>query len=316
MLDARHTRWSVRAGVALMLACIGWSLAPIFIRLCSADFDPITQSFVRYVSGSTMLAAICMVRWRREFLRLLRRPGQLIGISALNVFMQYIWTVGCYGTPATTAQLIIKLSVVFVIIFAYLLYREERAVIRDPRYLGGTAVSLVGLVFVLMQDAQSLIPVINTATLLLITMSVCWAVYAVWGKHLAWTMHPVPMFGVMSLHTTTGLGLLTLLLGDHPRVAAVPGTVWLIAIVSGCVSIGISHPAFQYAQRELGSALCTSANLINPLFTFLFALVMLPGERMLPMQWVGATLLMSGMGFVLAASQRHQTKPAPIGAPE
>lgn len=316
MQTSRHTRWSVRAATALILACVGWSLAPIFIRLCSADFDPVTQSFVRYVSGSIMLTAICMLRWRAEFLSLLRRPFRLLGISALNIFMQYIWTVGCYGTPATTAQLIIKLSVVFVIVFAYLLYREERTVIRDPRYLGGTAVSLLGLVFVLMQDSQSLIPVMNTATLLLILMSVCWAVYAVWGKHLAWKMHPVPMFGVMSLHTMFGLGLLTFLFGDHDRIVDVPQSVWLIAIVSGCISIGISHPAFQYAQRELGSALCTSANLINPLFTFLFALVMLPGEHMQPMQWVGAALLMSGMGFVLAASQRHQTKDAPIEAAE
>ena len=129
----RHSQWSVRAAVALALACLGWSLAPVFIRLCSADFDPLTQSFVRYASGSAMLGAICLAGWREEFLLLLRRPRRLLGISALNVFMQYIWTVGCYGTPATTAQLIVKLNIVFVIVLAYALYREERAVIRDPR---------------------------------------------------------------------------------------------------------------------------------------------------------------------------------------
>ena len=312
----RHAQWSARAAIALVLASIGWSLAPIFIRMCSADFDPVTQSFLRYVSGSIMLSTICLIRWRDEFLRLLRRPGQLLGISALNVFMQYIWTVGCYGTPATTAQLIIKLSTVFVIALAYLLYREERAVIRDPRYLGGTAVSLIGLIFVLMQDSRSLLPVIDTATLLLILMSVCWAVYAVWGKHLAWKVHPVPMFGVLSLHSMLGLGVLTLLIGDHSKVSTASGTAWGIAIVSGCISISIAHPAFQYAQRELGSALCTSVNLVNPLFTFLFALVLLPGEHMQPMQWLGAGLLFAGMGFVLLASQRHQTKPSSIEAAE
>ena len=219
----RHARWSVRAAVALALACVGWSLAPVFIRMCSLDFDPLTQSFVRYVSGSAMLAAICTVRWRSEFLLLLRRPGMLAGISALNVFMQYIWTVGCYGSTATTAQLIIKLNILFVIVLAYLLYHEERAVIRDPRYLGGTAISLVGLLFVLMKDGGSLLPVFDSATMLLLLMSVCWAVYAVWGKHLAWKIHPVPMFGVMSIHSTIGLGLLALLIEDPIHVSGVPG---------------------------------------------------------------------------------------------
>lgn len=316
MSTSRHTQWSLRAAVALALASIGWSLAPIFIRMCSTDFDPVTQSFLRYVSGSMLLSVICLVRWRDDFLRTLRHPGQLIGISALNVFMQYIWTVGCYGTPATTAQLIIKLSTVFVIALAYILYHEERAVIRDPRYLGGTAVSLIGLVFVLMQDAHSFVPVLNTATFLLVLMSICWAIYAVWGKHLAWKIHPVPMFGVLSLHTMIGLGILTLILGNHAQTATASVRVVTIAVVSGFISIGMAHPAFQYAQRELGSAFCTSANLINPLFTFLFALALLPGERMQPMQWLGAALLMAGMGFVLVASQRQQFREPNVEAPE
>lgn len=313
---SRHARWSVRAAIALMLACIGWSLAPVFIRLCSADFDPITQSFVRYLSGSAMLATICLLRWRKEFLLLLRHPRPVLGISALNTLMQYVWTAGCYGTPATTAQLIAKLNIVFVIVLAYLLYREERAVIRDARYLAGTAVSLVGLVFVLMKDAHALIPVLDASTLLLISMAVLWAVYAVWGKHIAWKIHPVPMFGVMGLLTMLGLGILSLLFGEPSRVTTVPGRIWAIAFVSGFISIGVAHPAFHYAQRELGSALCTAVNLVNPLFTFLFSLVLLPAEHMLPRQWIGAAALIAGMLFVLRASQRHQTKDLPVEAAE
>lgn len=308
----RHARWSARAAIALALACVGWSLAPVFIRLCSADFDPMTQSFARYLSGSAMLVAICLGHWRAEFLALLRDPRKLAGISMLNIVMQYIWTVGCYGTPATTAQLIVKLNIVFVIALAYVLYREERAVIRDPRYLFGTAISMAGLVFVLMKDARSLVPVFDRATTLLVLMSVCWAVYVVWGKHLAWAIHPVPMFAVMSVHTMIGLGVLSFAFGEPAHMIAVPGRVWVIVFISGCVSIGIAHPAFQYAQRELGSALSTSANLINPLFTFLFSLVLLPGEHMLPQQWAGAAFLMAGMALVLVASQRHQTPTPPI----
>ena len=303
--EGRAHGWTVKSVIALALASLGWSLAPIFIRLCSADFDPFTQSFSRYASGSLMLAGICMVRWRAEFIQLLRQPQRLLGISILNVFMQYVWTAGCYGTPATTAQLIVKLSILFVIVFAYLLFHEERSVIRDWRFLGGTAIAMTGLIFVLMKDAQSLIPVLDTSSLLLLVMSLSWAVYVVWGKHLAWTMHPVPMFGVLSIQTAIGLGLLSFLFGHPAQAMSVSARVWIIAIVSGFISIGLAHPAFQYAQRELGSALCTALNLVNPLFTFLFSLVMLPNERMLPQQWAGAAILLGGMGLVLRAANRR-----------
>lgn len=309
-------RKGFRASVALVIATLGWAMAPVFIRLCSADFDPFTQAFTRYVSGSAMLAVICMARWRNEFLTLLQHPLRLAPISALNVFMQYIWTVGCYGTPATTAQLIIKLNIVFVIAFAYVLFHEERAVIRDWRYGSGTIISLVGLVFVLMQDPAELVPVLNAPVLLLLLMALTWAVYVVWGKHLAWKMHPVPMFGVMSIQTAIGLGALAFAFGEPMESASIPRNIWMIAIVSGCISIGFAHPSFQYAQRELGSAFCTAINLVNPLFTYLFALVLLPDERMLPQQWAGAAVLLMGTGFVLGAAHRSRTREMPASNPK
>lgn len=257
-----------------------------------------------------------MLRWRGEFLHLLRRPMLLAPISALNVFMQYIWTAGCYGTPATTAQLIIKLNIVFVILFAYFLFREERSVIRDPAYLAGTAISMIGLVFVLMRDPAALVPRVDTSTLLLLLMSLCWAVYVVWGKHLAWKMHPVPMFGVMSIHTAIGLGVLSLLFGDSTGLSDIPARIWAVAVISGFISIGVAHPAFQYAQRELGSALCTAINLINPLFTYVFSLILLPNEFMLPQQWLGAATLLLGTGFVLWAAHRNRAVDQTVEAPE
>jgi len=312
----RAEAWPARATFALFITTFGWATAPIFIRLCANEFDPIMQTFTRYCSGSALLAGICLIRWRSEFILLLLQPWRLAGISALNIAMQCIWTVGCYGTTATEAQLIIKLNIVFVILFAYVLFREERAVIRNPRFLAGTTISLVGLVLVLMKDEASIVPVLDSSSILLLIMSVCWAAYVVWGKHLAWKMHPVPMFGVLSIQTAIGLGALALFFGDFAKTASISPQIWGIAVVSGFISIGLAHPAFQYAQRELGSAFCTSVNLINPLFTFLFSLVLLPGESINQTQWLGAIALLAGMGFVIRAAQRNNPKDTEIAVSE
>lgn len=304
MIESRR----VRAAAALAVAAIGWSLAPIFIRLCSEAFDPLTQAFVRYGSGTLMLAAICLVRWPAEFVHALRASRGVLGISAVNVVLQYIWTEGCYGSTATTAQLLIKLNIIFVIVIAYVVFQEERAVITSPSYLIGAIISLLGLAFVLAKDPRSLVPVFDRSSLLLILTAFVWAVYVVWGKHLSLRIHPVPMFGAIAVYTSIGLGAMALLLGDPGRVVAVTPPIWGVALVSGLVSIGIAHPAFQYAQRHLGSAWCSALILGNPLGTYFFSLVLLPDERLLPSQWLGAAVLLGGTALVVAAGRHGQAR--------
>ena len=300
--NARRTT----AGIALIVSIVCWALAPVFIRFLKDAYDPFTQAFVRYASASVALVAISWVRFRAEFRWILRHSTPLVGMACLNVFQQSMWTAGCYGSTATMAQLTTKLTVVFVILLSFFLFREERAVITHPLYVFGTMLSFGGVACVLAKNPGSLVPVFDGAAMLLLLVAFCWAIYTVWAKHLVAGMHPVPMFTVLALYTTLGLGMVSCLFGHPATILEAGPRITGIVFVSGLLPIATAHPAFHFAQRRLGSAFSTSCNLFTPFVTYLFAILILADERLTPFQWVGAVVLITGTSLVTFAGQRAQ----------
>ena len=294
------------AGFTLFLALISWAQAPVFIRFLREAYEPFSMAFVRYASGAAALVVVSLLFHRQEFLRLLRDPRPVLGIAILNTFQQYTWTAGCYGASATMAQVITMLSLVFIVLFSFILFHEERAVIRSPLYLLGTALSFVGVVAVLTKDPASLLPVLDRSSLLLLTTAVCWAIYRVWSKHIVMTWHPIPMFTVLAMLTSLGFLALTFIAGRPADLVNAGPKLTAIALFSGIMPIALAHPSFNHAQKNLGSAFCTSIGLITPLLTFAIAIVVLDDETFLWTQWVGAGVLIAGGFLVIWAGRMAQ----------
>ena len=288
---------------------MGLTFAPIFIRLLKDDYEPITLGFVRNGFGSAFLIGLCLLYHRQALFTLLRNPWPVFGISMLNSFQTYTWTAGTYGTGATMAQLVTKLNVVFVAIFAFFLFHEERGVIRSPRYLIGTGLSLVGVAGVLLRDLSDFAQVFAPENLLLLVTALSWAVYAVWGKHIVTAIHPVPMFAVVSAFTTIALGVASLILEDPGAVFRVGIGTTLIAAISGVIAVGFAHPSFHYAQRHFGSAFVNTFLLVIPLTTYGVAIIFLPEESLTSTQLIGAAILLTGTLLIITVENRQQQDP-------
>ncbi|HQM47153.1 MAG TPA: DMT family transporter [Candidatus Hydrogenedentes bacterium] len=311
-LPSTSTRHSMRdtsktlAGFSLSLALISWAQAPVFIRFLRGAYEPFAMAFVRYSSGAIALVIVCLLFHRKEFLRLLRDPRPVLGIALLNTFQQWAWTAGCYGSSATMAQVINMLSLVFVVIFSFIFFHEERAVIRSPFFLSGSSLCFFGAVAVLTKDPSSLRPVLDTSSMLLLTAAVSWGVYRVWSKHIVMTWHPVPMFAVLALLTSVGFLVLTFVAGHPADLVTAGPRITFIALFSGIMPIAVAHPSFNYAQKCLGSAFCTSVVNLCPLLTYLLAILMLDDEFLRWSQWAGAFTLIAGASLVIWAGRRVQ----------
>lgn len=313
-----RTTPTVAAVIALGVSTVGWTFAPIFIRLLRNDYEPLTQGCVRYLFGSAFLIGLCWVYHRAALLKLLRNPLPILGIGILNIVQQYAWTAGTYNATATTAQLIVKLSLVLVVVFAYVLFHEERSVIKSPIFLAGALLSMVGVAGVLVRDPRDLSHAFADGNSLLLFCAFTWAVYSVWGKHIVLDIHPLPMFAVVASFTAVGLGVLAVAF-ERPATAfeASAWTTFLIA-VSGISAIGGAHPAFHYAQKHFGSAFSNTFMLIVPLTTYLASLVFLPAEGLSPSQMAGgATLLLGTLLITVAGNRKRLTAPAsPVVSPK
>ena len=294
------------AYIAVFVSAVAWALSPIFMRYLSTAYDPYTQALVRYLSALAVLLPYSFLFYPAETRRLFRRPVALGGLAALNVLNQVVWTVACYHTTATSANLITKIQVAFVIVFSFLLFREERGVIRSPLYLGGTLLGVVGVVlFVTAQSAARLLPRYEFATVLLIAVALGWAVYAVWGKHLVANTHPVPMFTVVATLSTLGFTLVALALGDVRGIWHNSGHTTGMAFLSGVFPIAVAHCTFHYGQKHLGSAFTNSFMLVGPLITYVFALTLWQDETLTPRQWVGGGVLLLGSYLVVQAQRKR-----------
>ncbi len=293
------------AYIALAAATLGWSISPIFMRLLADGYDPYTQAFLRYAFAALILVVISLIGFRKGLMEAIRRPKSTLGLALLNTIMQTTWTISLYHTTATTAQLITKTQVLMVIAMSYFLYHEERAVITNPRYIVGTILGFLGVAGVLMDDpAHSMLPQMNLAALLLLFTSVCWSVYAVWGKHIVKDLHPVPMFTVVAVYSSMGFAVNMFLFGDVSTIASAGSNMLALAAFSAILPIAVAHAAYHYAQHKLGSAFCISVMLITPPLTNGLALLFWADESMNAIQWIGAGVLTLGSYFVIQAQRK------------
>ncbi|MFP6584982.1 MAG: DMT family transporter [Candidatus Hydrogenedentota bacterium] len=293
-----------RAYLGLLFVGMAWAIGPVTIRLLRNDYDVYTLALARYIAAVIPLIIYSMIFHRDGLKTALKLSKNLLPLAVMNILMLLTWTFACYVTPAVTAQLIVKISVIFVVMLSFVLFHEERRVIRDPGYLLGTLVSFVGLTIVLTGGTFSLALAVSASSLLLILTALIWAGYAVWMKHLVTNIHPVPLVTVLAFYTTIGLAITAAAMGDITTLVPTDFRIGLIAFISGFVPIAMAHPVYHFAQKHLGSAVCSSWTLLNPLFTFLASLALLPNERLGAIELLGGCVLLSGTLCVTISSNR------------
>lgn len=299
--------------ISVPVFVLGWALTPVFVRYMSDAYDPYTQAFIRYASAACVLCIYSAVVYRSELIRAIRHWRVLLPMGMLVTLMQLAWTVAIYHTTATMAQLVTTLQAPTVILLSFLLFQDERDVIKSPRYLFGTLLCVVGVMGVFMRDDGGSIRLyIDLALVLLIFVSVAWSVYAVWGKHTAKGLHPVAMFTVISVYVTIGFVFTMLLFGNPETLWTAGARINGIAFISGVICIAAAHCAFHYAQVRLGSSFCTSIQLLTPFITHLMALMLWPDERLLWIQWSGGILLIAGSFMVIRAKWTLRRAIAPV----
>lgn len=310
MTDPARRFW---AHVALLTAGMGWALTPVGVRLMNGDIDPFTLSFYRYAIALGPLLGMSLAFYRADLWRALKDPLLVLPVAAVMALQQYTWIEGLVGVPAATAHLIMKLSVVFIIVLSYIVFHEERGVIRSPRFLLGTVTSFAGVALVLNPGNGGFLPSIDFYSLLVLITAGLWALYSVGGKHLAKGLHPVPMFTVLALYITAAFAGLTVAYGEPGLVFRLrPGAVALIGVIS-ILPLAIGHPLFHVAQKNLGSSYCGTFNLFTPAVTYALAMILLPDEQLTPVQLLGACCLLAGT-FAVSRVQPHELPAVPADA--
>jgi drug/metabolite transporter (DMT)-like permease len=322
---------SARLGVVtVILTLAGWSSVPLFLRHFADAIDPWTSNGWRYgFSALVWLPVILIAMSRRRMPRGVWKAA--IVPSIVNAAGQVCFTYAHYVIDPALLTFGLRSQLVFVAIGAWMLFPQERAIIRTPGYLIGACMLILGMIGVLLLDhsgesaVHSGVRGTSGAHLLGVALAVgsglLFAAYGLSVRKYMHGVHPVLAFATICQYTAAALVGLMLTLGDKggATVFALDADQIAWLLVSALIGIAIGHVFYYISIARLGVAVTAGVLQLQP-FLVAVGSMSLFGERLTPWQWAGGCIAVGGALLMLYVqyqmSRRVQAIEAPVAIAE
>ncbi len=300
------------ATAALLGATLAWGVTPVMLKyLAHADRVPdgFTANAVRYP-----LAALIYLPWFVLGLRTRQMRGLwLMALipSGANLVMQTLWAWAPYYLDAGLLAFLLRLCVVWTIIGALLLFKDERRLARSPAFWMGAVLALVGFVVMSWGALRAGGGASLAGIAIIFGCGIFWGVYSIAVRAVMGRLHPLVVFSVVSSYTSVGL-LAAAPLGEPASVLRLaPGPMAILGL-SSLVGIALAHGLYYIAVQRIGVAICSLMLIAAPFISILSSWLVL-GETFGGRQWVGGVILLAGAA-VAVNTQKHMQPPRPPDA--
>ncbi len=297
-----------------LVAIATWSLAPTMVRAVTGSFPVNFQNACRYVTALLVLWPVYFIGARRDrpkrradFHRLLSRAPQIAIIALAAYGFQVCYTYSLFLITPSLQALVGQVQVLFAVLFALLLFPDERAFIGSWRFLVGVTAALGGVGLVIVGGRAFGTVEFGVGVLVVVASNLCWALLGTLLR--AWVPDLPAQMTVSAVFTVVSPAFaLTYAIAHHGfPIPAAPVAHWLLLISSGLVAIGLGHSMFYRAVPVLGVSVSTSIGLLLPLLVSLVSFAAI-GETLTPMQLGGGAVLLAGSYLVIRA--RFRAAPA------
>jgi len=229
-------------------------------------------------------------------------------VPTIIVFVFQIFNVyGIVLTTPTIGTLIGRINVIFVDLFSFALFAEERATIRDRNFLVGTAIALVGMTGAVLSGSGLFYSSDSGSAYLmgvlsLVIASVLWAAYVVSSKVLLKSVDPLSACTNVFLISGALYFPLSAASGAILDIFQVGPFVIFVLILSGILSIGLGNFLNYYAIQRLGASMTSNMQLLIPVIAGVLS-VFVFNEPMPPEKIVFSLVTLVGCWFILRASR-------------
>lgn len=257
-------RW--RLGLALSLATtILWGTLPVVLKMLLAGMDAPTITWYRFSIATLGLGLYLILK--RSF-PTPRGSFWLLGLAAAALCANHlIFLFGLDRISAETAQVVIQLAPMFLVLGSVVLFRES---FRRPQWIG-FLVLILGMVLFFNQRLDEFVSQWSGHTegvLLIVVAAFLWAAYALAQKRLLGTYTSGQ---VLVLIYATGV-LLFLPISEPGRVLELDSTQ--LGLLAFCaVNTIFSYGCFAEALAHWEASRVSAVIATTPLFTFGFAQV-------------------------------------------
>ena len=304
--DKAHIKRQLQADGALAVVTLIWGSTFPLVKDVVQQVPPMTFLSVRFMLGAVALAIITVIarRWRGLTLRELRW-GLLIGLFLWAGYA--LQTLGLQLTTASNGGFITGLSVVFVPIFGFFLFRQK------PRgwALLGVAMATVGLTLLSLRLDEGLR--INMGDALVFGCALAFAMQIVAIAHVASWADPFRL-ALVQITTAGLLNAISALVVERP-LGGLGIEIWAAAAFLGIAATTLAIVIMVSVQRFTSAVHTALIFTLEPVFAAMFAF-WLQGDRLGIVALTGAALIVVGMLVaelapqLWAARQRRQIREA------
>jgi O-acetylserine/cysteine efflux transporter len=302
MENPKITRVDTTATFAAIGALICWSSGPIFIKLLTGHLDFWTQNTLRYLVASLFWLPFLLVSVKKG------RIGRGLWLRALlpaaaNTVMQCFWGAAFYYLNPAFMILLTQSSIIWIAGFSIACFPQERPLARSKRFWLGAALSITGVAGVLFFKEDFTATRTATGIVIALSAALLWGVYTICAKAAFKNIDSRAGFSVVSLYTFAGLSVLAMAFGrpeDCTRMAVQP---WGYVVVSGVLSIALSHVLYYFAIKRIGATIPSLVLLLQPVIVLAISSVVFD-ERLNAHQWIFGAVLLTGSALAILAQRR------------
>ncbi len=285
--------------LALISGILALSLSSLFVRW--AEAPGAVTSFYRMTIGSLVFLPI-FLRQPGEQRRLDRRWLFLPLLGGLFTSLDHAtWATAINFTRVANATLMNNLAPLWVALVAFLIWREKLS----ARFWVGLIMAIGGASVVLGSDFLAR-PQFNQGNLLAVLSSLFYAAYFLTTQRGRAHFSTLTYVFIITASSSLILLLANLAL-DNPLWGYSTPTL-LSFLGAGLISQVIGYFSVGYALGHLPASVVSPTMIAQPVLTALMA-IPLAGEALLPAQWIGGLVVLSGI-YLVNISRQAQQKPA------
>jgi drug/metabolite transporter (DMT)-like permease len=299
-----------RIDVAATFACLGalsfWSLGPIFIKYLTGFLDSWTQNFLRYSVACLFWLPFLLfsIKAKRLDPRIWRRA---LVPSLANVMMQSLWAAAFYYVGPGFMVLLTKTNIFWIAGFSFILFPEERALIKSKRFWAGLILAAVGLIGVMVYKVDLAEAKTIRGIIIALAAALMWGVYTVAVKWAFRETDSRQGFSVLSIYTVMGLGLFALAFGNLEDCIHLRGSTWAYIVISAIMAIAFAHTLYYVAIRRIGATIPALVILAQPFVVLAISNVVFD-EVLNGLQFLFGIILLAGAALAIWA-QKDLKKP-------
>ena len=306
-----NTPDSRKPDVFATFACLGtllfWSVGPIFIKLLTDYIDLWMQNLLRYSAACIFWLPMLLfyIRTNRIEHTVWRKA---IRPAAANIIMQSLWAAAFYYINPAFMILLIKSSIIWIAGFSLIFFPDERPLVKSKRFWCGMALSVIGVVGVMLYKEDFATSKTLTGIALALAAAFGWAVYTITAKIAFKDIDSRIGFSVISIYTVAGLFVLAMIFGKPGECLKMGARPWAYVVISGMLAMALSHVLYYAAMKRIGATIPSLVLLSTP-FTVLASSSVIFGESLSAFQWFFGMVLLAGSALALWAQEHVKRVP-------